>query len=109
MHNIFVGLLALVGYANLASGQILHCAGERPSFEVASIKSWKRSPSPPDGTAAPVKVMKVAPVGAGPGEIGADEPAFFSAIREQLGLMLVPSKAPVEVIVIDHIEQPSAN
>jgi uncharacterized protein (TIGR03435 family) len=32
-----------------------------------------------------------------------------TAIREQLGLLLVPSKAPVEVIVIDHIEQPSAN
>jgi uncharacterized protein (TIGR03435 family) len=43
------------------------------------------------------------------GDIGADEPAFFSAIREQLGLMLVPSKAPVEVIVVDRIEQPSAN
>ncbi|HEY1759790.1 MAG TPA: TIGR03435 family protein [Bryobacteraceae bacterium] len=40
---------------------------------------------------------------------GGDEPSFFTAIREQLGLVLVPSKGPVEVIVIDHIEQPSAN
>jgi bla regulator protein blaR1 len=40
---------------------------------------------------------------------GADAPSFFTAIREQLGLLLVPSKAPVEVIVIDHIQQPSAN
>jgi uncharacterized protein (TIGR03435 family) len=39
----------------------------------------------------------------------ADGPSLFTAIREQLGLLLVPSKAPVEVIVIDHIEQPSAN
>ncbi len=39
----------------------------------------------------------------------ADAPSFFTAIREQLGLQLVSSKAPVEVIVIDHIEQPSAN
>jgi uncharacterized protein (TIGR03435 family) len=39
----------------------------------------------------------------------ADTPSFFTAIREQLGLQLVPSKAPLEVIVIDHIEQPSAN
>jgi uncharacterized protein (TIGR03435 family) len=42
-------------------------------------------------------------------EVGAGAPPFFTAIREQLGLLLVPSKAPVEVIVIDHIEQPSAN
>jgi bla regulator protein BlaR1 len=42
-------------------------------------------------------------------ELGADAPSFFTAIREQLGLLLVPSKAPVEVIVIDHIEPPSAN
>ncbi len=42
-------------------------------------------------------------------EVGADAPPFFTAIREQLGLLLVPSKAPLEVIVIDHIEQPSAN
>ena len=42
-------------------------------------------------------------------EIGADAPAFFTAIQEQLGLQLVASKAPVEVIVIDHIEKPSAN
>ncbi len=42
-------------------------------------------------------------------ELGADGPSLFTAIREQLGLLLVASKAPVEVIVIDHIEQPSAN
>ena len=36
-----------------------------------------------------------------------DAPVLSTALREQLGLQLVPSKAPVEVIVIDHIEQPS--
>jgi uncharacterized protein (TIGR03435 family) len=38
-----------------------------------------------------------------------DAPTFFTAVQEQLGLRLVPSKAPVEVIVIDHIEKPSEN
>ena len=282
LHKLLIA--GLMANCTLASAQILHATGDRPSFEVATIKPFKRTPpppSPPDGATAPVKVMKVAPVGAGPaptdrihsilpisilienaynlpvgsggrilggpdwlrqdidqfeiqakigdaefaamqkmtqaqqhervslmeqsllaerfqlkvhfetrelpvytlvvaksgaklnpatheeatristlgngqgsemtavgvtleqfvasplltgwaggrpvvdqtglkgafdftlkwtpGEVGADLPSFFTAIREQLGLMLVPSKAPIEVIVIDHIEQPSAN
>ena len=36
-------------------------------------------------------------------------PSLFTAIREQLGLQLEPTKGPVDVIVIDHIERPSEN
>lgn len=36
-------------------------------------------------------------------------PGLFTAMQEQLGLKLEPVKAPVDVIVIDHIERPSAN
>ena len=35
--------------------------------------------------------------------------SIFSALPEQLGLKLVPEKAPTEVLVIQNIEQPSAN
>jgi uncharacterized protein (TIGR03435 family) len=36
-------------------------------------------------------------------------PSLFTAIREQTGLKLDAVKAPAEVLVIDHIELPSAN
>jgi uncharacterized protein (TIGR03435 family) len=36
-------------------------------------------------------------------------PAFQAALREQLGLRLQAQKAPIDVIVIDHVERPSGN
>jgi uncharacterized protein (TIGR03435 family) len=36
-------------------------------------------------------------------------PSIFTVIQEQLGLKLESHKAPVEVLVIDHLEAPSAN
>jgi len=38
-----------------------------------------------------------------------DGPSVFSAVQEQLGLKLVPTKVPVETIVADHIERPTPN
>jgi uncharacterized protein (TIGR03435 family) len=35
--------------------------------------------------------------------------SLFTAIEEQLGLKLVPAKRMAQVLVIDHIEQPSPN
>jgi uncharacterized protein (TIGR03435 family) len=36
-------------------------------------------------------------------------PSIRSALQEQLGLRLESTKDPVEVIVIDYVERPSAN
>ena len=36
-------------------------------------------------------------------------PDLFTAIQQQLGLKLVSTKAPTDVMVIDHVEKPSGN
>jgi uncharacterized protein (TIGR03435 family) len=36
-------------------------------------------------------------------------PPLFTALQEQLGLKVEPSKGDVEMMVIDHVTQPSAD
>ncbi len=36
-------------------------------------------------------------------------PSLYTAVTETLGLKIAPAKAPDDVIVIDHVEKPSAN
>jgi len=38
-----------------------------------------------------------------------DGPSIFTALREQLGLRLVSSRGPVDYLVIESVERPSAN
>jgi uncharacterized protein (TIGR03435 family) len=36
-------------------------------------------------------------------------PTIFMAVQSDLGLKLEKGKGPVEILVIDHVQQPSAN
>lgn len=46
-----------------------------------------------------------------PADAGAENsvPGLFTAIQEQLGLKMEPTKGNVDVLVIDHVERPSQN
>jgi uncharacterized protein (TIGR03435 family) len=52
----------------------------------------------PDGTLAP---------GAAPPAANPDAPSLFTALQEQLGLRLVATTAPVEVLVVDRVARPA--
>jgi len=75
---------------------LLGVALDRPVIDKTGITGYFEIHlvfSPDDSTERPVRAA----------------PGIVQAIQEQLGLRLVPSKGPVEVLVIDHIERPSEN
>jgi uncharacterized protein (TIGR03435 family) len=47
--------------------------------------------------------------GGAPGGENSDAPSVFSAVQDQLGLKLVPSKGPVEKLVVDSAQKPETN
>lgn len=53
--------------------------------------------------------LRWAPDDGAPPEGDVAAPSIFTAVQEQLGLKLEATKAPVQVLVIDYLERPSAN
>jgi uncharacterized protein (TIGR03435 family) len=57
---------------------------------------------------APERPLGV-PSGAEARPVDPNLPTIFTAVQEQLGLKLDPTKGPVDVLVIDSIQQPTAD
>jgi uncharacterized protein (TIGR03435 family) len=56
-----------------------------------------------------VKNLTWAPLGDAAADSAPDAPSLSMALEKTLGIKLLPTKAPIEVLVIDHIEKPSQN
>ncbi|HEX4003032.1 MAG TPA: M56 family metallopeptidase [Candidatus Acidoferrales bacterium] len=96
----FLGVIALLpGGSNRVLVDKTGLQG-RYSFQL----HW--TPKRPSGTAKSATDGQINQSAAPPEP--SDSP-FLTALREQLGLNLVSGEAPVDVVVIEHIEQPSAN
>lgn len=55
------------------------------------------------------KIMEEAAQSGGPPTNGSIFDATVSAMQDELGLKLTPTKAPIEILVIDHAQKPSEN
>jgi len=62
--------------------------------------------TPGESEAGMMKLMGSAPAAAGASSASSG-PTLFTALEDQLGLKLVPQTAPMEVLVIDHVEKPA--
>ena len=56
-----------------------------------------------------IKDLAWAPLGNADATNAPDAPSLIGALEKQLGIKLVPAKDPIEVLVIDSIDRPSAN
>lgn len=82
-------LLLRVISGNISDRPIVDHTGFSGSFDITGL-AW--APLPEAGTANTT-----------------DAPSLAGALKENLGLTIVPTKAPIEVLVIDSIDRPTAN
>jgi uncharacterized protein (TIGR03435 family) len=98
-HKISMELLAR-NLSGILSSPVVDMTGIKGVFDLPL--EWT-----PDEVQSPVKAGGEAGGAAEPG--APTGPSIFTALQEQLGLKLETQKAPVETIVIDRIEKPTAN
>ena len=93
-------------FSNLTNRAVIDRTGLSGTFDV----DLKWAPDPALGGAGPFGGLPPGPPGAAPPPPSqSDAPEIFTAIQEQLGLKLDSQRGPVDVLVIDHVEQPTAD
>ena len=102
--RIVANAVTMTMFANLLSGSVgqpvVDRTGLTGSFDIeltfdpaSAAKAAKAVPSDPTAPIAPDNTA----------------PSVFTALQEQLGLKLEPTRGPVDVLVIDHVERPTEN
>jgi hypothetical protein len=62
------------------------------------------------GISEPSRILKFTPAMSAPTDLSQEAaPSLFTAIQEQLGLKLEPSKAPLDVLAVDALQKPGEN
>ena len=91
--NTMRGLANQLGRLPIVGRPVIDATGLTDTFDIQL--TW---------TYEPVVTGDSAPPGAQP-----DATSIFTALQEQLGLKLEPSRGPVDVMVIDSVQPPSEN
>lgn len=99
---------ALATCPELEGRSVLDQTGLAGAFDFTLDWIPESSPPPPPSPTDPTAPSADSSAPPSP-DSASDAPPLFTAIQQQLGLKLVPSKGPAQVIVIDHIERPSEN
>jgi uncharacterized protein (TIGR03435 family) len=95
----------VAGLARLLSGQLGRTVIDKTGL--TGDFDYKLDWTPDDATLAMTKAGN--PSGDNASSPDTAGPSLFTAIEEQLGLKLESTKGPVDVIVIDQLNQPTAN
>jgi bla regulator protein blaR1 len=91
--------ISMADFAASLSGPAGRLVLDRTGFTGTFDLTLKYTPDQPPRTAP------------GPGAVAPDPlgPSLFTALEEQLGLKLDSQVAPVDVLVVDHVEEPTPN
>lgn len=105
------------GSANAANVPIAYLAGQlslgldRPVLDRTGVQGrydFTLEWTPASGEFSPT-AFGLPPRAEPPRPVDPNRPSIFTALQEQLGLRLKSTKAPVEILTIDHVELPSEN
>lgn len=90
--SLAAGDMTISNLARFLSGQVQRVVVDQTNLAGAFDLDLRWKPDQPTG-----------------GDQPDDRTSIFTAVQEQLGLKLQPTKAVIEVVVIDHVEHPTEN